>query len=131
MTVEAFARHLCHLHGAKLRIRSKPGNEYGEVDLETRTITIRPGRRSRWLGTLFHELGHLYAMERGIYPIYHKPHCSPAYAKRFAYLAECKVDEIGAYLMSCYFPDETYEYWYRDNEEKAMKMLSKMYGFSL
>lgn len=131
MTIKAFARHLCHIHGAKLIMRDTSHcDSFGEVDLETRTIVLYKAARSAWLRTLFHELGHLYAQEIGVYPVYHNGETTtPGYARRYAYKAECRVDELGAYLMSCYLPDENYDYWYKRNKKAALAVLGKQYGF--
>jgi hypothetical protein len=117
------ARGFLAVFGARLHIRPVSGG--GEVNVDTRLITISPLEKkyiSSFWSLILHELQHILCFQAGLYKNFHnyKEHLTAAETRRFrriALKAELFVDKRAELMMIDYFPGVPYCGVYRNAGE--------------
>lgn len=100
---------------------------FGEVDLINRIIYLDYKHTSirKILSTFFHEVGHVFDLEAGVYKHFYS---NKTKSVKYIYAAECHTDKTGEWLMALYFPHLKYEAWYLENKKEAIDFLEVYYS---
>ena len=86
LETQKILRNICNQYGIKVIFRSKLKNEHGssvdgfcDLDLKKRLITVsRDISNKKMASAVFHEIGHIYCLENGIWNRFHKEENVPA-----------------------------------------------------
>lgn len=128
MSIETQIRKIADLYGAKVRffnIREHGPSGYFRYDDQVLLIG-RSKDKAEMLSTFFHELGHYYCWENGIWPSYHRWRFRKdlpifnarelRYIVRTGLRTERWVDNWGKATMKLYYPELRYRTTYRSKE---------------
>ncbi len=91
----------------------RKGNPGGTWQVNRITIYCRPGLSRTWyLSTLFHELGHLYCYQNGLWKNYHLTRSNIHKIRKIALKAERYVDKHACNTLKKYDPAIEYHMFY-------------------
>ena len=126
MTNKNKLRIIASYYGATLGFRRLPKGIHGYTECDRLHIVLDP-RKLEGLSTLFHELGHIYCVQKGLFKDYHFPDWNSKSSIRnysnTAYKAECWVDSWAAQEFKSIYPDKEYTrcYYFPGNPFKTQQ----------
>jgi hypothetical protein len=137
LETQKLLRNICKEHGIKVIFRSKLKNESGssieglcDLDIKKRLIFINKDVSNRKMASaVFHEIGHIYCLENGIWKRFHKEDNLPA---TLVFKVENWIEwwakhEWDAYGMRKLFGHYSFSYT-KAKKEKIVEWIEKNYN---